>query len=46
MMIEALEDMKEGVMVGGQLVSDVRFADSQGMVASTGSGLQRQFMTS
>src|SRR6266516_3945290 len=42
MMIEALEDMKEGVMVEGQLVSDVRFTDDQGMVANTGSGLQRQ----
>src|SRR6266516_806127 len=42
MMIEALEDMNEGVKVEGQLISDVRFADDQGMVASTGSGLQRQ----
>ena len=42
MMIEALEDMKEKVKVGGQLVSDVRFADDQVIVASTGIGLQRQ----
>src|SRR6266516_1762439 len=42
MMMEALEDMNEGVKVGGQLVSDVRFADDQGMVASTESGLQSQ----
>ena len=41
MMIEALEDMEEGVPVGGQLVSDVRFADDQGMVAGTEIGLQR-----
>src|SRR5437899_9262602 len=41
MMIEALEDMEEGVPVGGQLVSDVRFADDQGMVAGTEMGLQR-----
>src|SRR3989441_3899475 len=40
MMIEALEDMEEGVLVGGQLISDVRFADDQGM-ASTEMGLQR-----
>src|SRR5437899_2282062 len=40
MTIEALEDM-EGVTVGGQLVSDVRFADDQGMVAGTEVGLQR-----
>ena len=41
MMIEALEDMEEGVSVGGQLVSDVRFAVDQGMVAGTEMGLQR-----
>ena len=27
MMIEALENMDEGIIVGGQVVSDVRFAD-------------------
>src|SRR2546425_3373565 len=41
MMIEALENMEEGVLVGGQLVTDVRFADDQGMVAGTEMGLQR-----
>src|SRR4051812_10097533 len=41
MMIEALEDMDEGVSVGGQLVSDVRLAEDQGMVAGTEMGLQR-----
>ena len=41
MMIEALEDMEGGVSVGGQLVSDVRFADDQGMVADIEIGLQR-----
>src|SRR3989441_13314760 len=41
MMIDALEDMEEGVSVGGQSVSDVRFADDQGMVAGTEMGLQR-----
>src|SRR2546425_9815896 len=40
MMIEASEDM-EGVPVGGQLVSDVRIADDQGMMAGTEMGLQR-----
>src|SRR2546425_6717000 len=40
MMIKALEDM-EGVPVRGQLVSDVRFADDQGMVAGTEMELQR-----
>ena len=42
MMIEALEDIEEGVRVGGDLVKDVKFADDQGMVASTEVGLQRQ----
>src|SRR6267154_2240840 len=41
MMIEVLEDMEDGVLVGRKLVSDVRFADDQGMVASTEMGLQR-----
>jgi len=41
MMIEALENMDEGIIVGGQVVSDVRFADDQGMVASTENGLQK-----
>src|SRR2546425_735993 len=41
MMSEALEAMEKGVLVGGQLISDVRFADDQGMVASTDMGLQR-----
>ena len=41
MMIEALENMDEGIIVGGQVMSDVRFADDQGMVASTENGLQK-----
>jgi hypothetical protein len=41
MMMEALEDLEEGVLVGGQLIRDVRFADDQGMVATTQRGLQR-----
>ena len=40
-MIEGLEDMEEAVSVGGQLVSDVRFADDQSMVAGTEMWLQR-----
>ena len=35
MMIEAMEDIEEGARVGGQLVKDVKFADDQGMVASS-----------
>ena len=42
MMIEAVDGLEEGVLVGGQLVRDVRFADDQGMVASTESMLQNQ----
>ena len=41
MMIEALENMDEGIIVGGQVVSDVQFVDDQGMVASTENGLQK-----
>ena len=41
MMIEAMEDIEEGVKVGGQLVKDVKFADDKGMVASSERGLQR-----
>ena len=41
MMIEAMENNEDGILVGGQLVSDVRFADDQGMVANTEEGLQR-----
>ena len=40
-MIEALQNKDEGITVGGQVVSDVRFADDQGMVASTENGLQK-----
>ena len=40
-MTEALEDMEEGVLVGEQLVRDVRFSDYQGMVAGTEMWLQR-----
>src|SRR5688572_11144274 len=42
MMIEALEnvEVEEGIVVGGQIISDVRFADDQGMLASTEKGLQ------
>ena len=40
MMIEATEDVKEGVRVGGELLKDVKFADDQGMVAKKEKGLQ------
>jgi hypothetical protein len=41
MMVEAMESIDEGVKVGGELVTDVKFADDQGMVASTEEGLQK-----
>jgi hypothetical protein len=40
MMMEAMEGIEEGVKVGGKVVGDVRFADDQGMIASTQRGLQ------
>ena len=39
-MIEAMDNCEEGIVVGGQVVGDVRFADDQGMVSSTEDGLQ------
>ena len=41
MMIETLEENEEGVMVGGELIPDVRFADDQGMISNSEGGLQR-----
>ena len=41
MMKEALEDIEEGVMIGGKLITDVRFADDQAMAASSENGLQK-----
>ena len=35
-----MEDVEEGVKIGGQWVKDVRFADEQAMVANTEEGLQ------
>src|SRR6478609_5982025 len=40
MMKEALENMEKGIRVGGELIKDVKYADDQGMVAITESGLQ------
>jgi len=41
MMIDATEEIEEGIKVGGKLVKDVHFADDQGMVAGTEGGLQK-----
>ena len=32
MMIDAMEEIEDGIKVGGKLVKDVRFADDQGLV--------------
>lgn len=41
MMKDAIDNMEEGVVVGGRRLKDVRFADDQAMVASSEVGLQR-----
>jgi len=41
MMVEAMEEVEEGIKIGGKLLKDVRFADDQGMVADSEIGLQR-----
>src|SRR6476619_3056659 len=40
MMKDALENVEEGIRVGGELIKDVQYADDQGMVANTEAGLQ------
>src|SRR6476619_2073088 len=40
MMKEALENVEEGIMVGGKLIKDVKYPDDQGIVANTEAGLQ------
>src|SRR6476469_6237387 len=45
MMKEALENVEEGIRVGGELIKDVKYADDQEMVANTEAGLQ-SFMDS
>src|SRR6478609_3273315 len=40
MIKEALENVEKGIRVGGELIKDVKYADDQGMVANTKTGLQ------
>jgi len=40
MMKEAMEDVEDGVHVGGHVIQAVRFADDQAMIASSVEGLQ------
>ena len=35
MMKEAVENVKEGIRVGGELIKDMKYADDQGMFANT-----------
>src|SRR6218665_2027180 len=37
----AMEEIDEGIKVGGKLVKDVRFADDQEMIAGSEGGLQK-----
>ena len=39
MMREAMEEMPEGMKVGGQLTNALRFADDQAMIAASQKGL-------
>lgn len=41
LMQEAMEDIEEGVKVGGRLIKALRFADDQAMLATTQEGLQK-----
>ena len=41
MMKDALGNVEEGVLIGGRLLKEVRFADDQAMVSGTNEGLQR-----
>ena len=39
-MKEAIENVEEGIRVGGKLIKDVKYADDQGRVANMEAGLQ------
>src|SRR6476469_431239 len=39
-MKETLENVEEGIRVGGELIKDVKYADDQGRVANKEAGLQ------
>ena len=41
MMRDAIDSIEEGMVVGGRLLKDVRFADDQAVLASSKEGLQR-----
>ena len=39
-MMEILDGIEEGVLVGGVILKDIKFADDQAMVASSEDGFQ------
>ena len=41
MMRDAIDNIDEGVLIGGRMLKDVRFADYQAMVSNSSEGLQR-----
>ena len=38
---EAFDDLEEGIIIGGKLIKEIRFADDKGVLASTQEGLQK-----
>jgi len=41
MMIDAMEEIEQGIKVGGKLVKGVHFADDEGMIAASKGDLQK-----
>ena len=41
MIREAFDDLEEGIILGGKLIKDIRFADDKEVLASTKEGLQK-----
>src|SRR5215469_10899923 len=41
MMTDAIDNIDDGVLIGGRMLKDVRFADDQAMVSNSSEGLQR-----
>ena len=41
MIREALDDLEEGIIIGGKLIKEIRFADDKGVLTSTLEGLQK-----
>ena len=38
---EAFDDLEEGIIIGGKLIKEIRFADDIGVLVSTQEGLQK-----